>query len=137
MRNQLTRQRGPARHLGALATDAARKLNVLGHDGHALGVDRAQVGVLEQADEVGLTHLLEGQDGGHMKSLVSHKALGDLADDEHRHRVRLHVCLAERVGRVASVDHRETPQQFDKMATADLYRDLLSCHSYLESKVGK
>ena len=32
---------------------------------------------------------------------------------------------------VASVDHRETPQQFDKMATADLYRDLLSCHSYL------
>ena len=26
---------------------------------------------------------------------------------------------------VASVDHRETPQQFDKMATADLYRDLL------------
>ena len=27
---------------------------------------------------------------------------------------------------VASVDHRETPQQFDKMATADLYRDLLN-----------
>ena len=34
---------------------------------------------------------------------------------------------------VASVDHKETPQQFDKMATADLYRDLLipsySCSS--------
>ena len=29
------------------------------------------------------------------------------------------MCLAGRVGRVASVDHRETPQQFDKMATAD------------------
>ena len=38
-------------HLGALATDAAGQLDVLalGHDGHTLGVARAQVGVLEEA----------------------------------------------------------------------------------------
>jgi len=31
--------------LGALSTDAASQLHVLGHDGDALGVDGAQVGV--------------------------------------------------------------------------------------------
>ena len=40
--------------LRALATDAAGKLNVLGHDGDTLGVDGAQVGVLEEANKVGL-----------------------------------------------------------------------------------
>jgi hypothetical protein len=45
--------------LGPLAADASGQLDVLGHDGHALGVDGAQVGVLEQADEVGLGGFLE------------------------------------------------------------------------------
>jgi hypothetical protein len=34
-------------------------LNVLGHDGHTLGVDGAQVGVLEEADQVSLAGLLK------------------------------------------------------------------------------
>ena len=38
--------------LGALTTDAAGQLDILGHDRHALGVDRAQVRVLKEADEV-------------------------------------------------------------------------------------
>ncbi len=38
----------------ALTADPARELDVLGHDGHPLGVDGAQVGVLEEAHEVGL-----------------------------------------------------------------------------------
>jgi hypothetical protein len=38
--------------LSALATDAACQLDVLWHDGHALGVDGAQVGVLEQTHQV-------------------------------------------------------------------------------------
>ena len=42
------------RCLGALAADAPRQLDILGHDGDALGVDGAQVGVLEQPDEVRL-----------------------------------------------------------------------------------
>ena len=40
--------------LGALTADAAGQLNVLRHDGDALGVDGAQVGVIEDADDVRL-----------------------------------------------------------------------------------
>ena len=39
--------------------DAAGELNVLRHDGHALGVDRAEVGVLEQSHQVSLGRLLQ------------------------------------------------------------------------------
>ena len=42
-----------ADRLGALATDAAGELDVLGHDGGG-SVDRAEVGVLEEANEVRL-----------------------------------------------------------------------------------
>ena len=47
--------------LGPLAADPPGQLDVLGHDGHPLGVDGAQVGVLEQADQVGLAGLLRGE----------------------------------------------------------------------------
>ena len=69
------------KHLGALATDAAGELDVLGHDGDALGVDGAQVGVLEEANEVGLGGLLEGEDGGSLEPQVGLEVLGDLADE--------------------------------------------------------
>ena len=72
--------RSPPR-LGALTTDAAGQLDVLGHDGHALGVDGAQVGVLEEADEVGLGGLLEGQEGGGLEAQVGLEVLGDLTDE--------------------------------------------------------
>ena len=39
-------------NLGALTADTAGELDVLGHDGDSLGVDGAQVRVLEQTDEV-------------------------------------------------------------------------------------
>ena len=45
--------------LCTLATDPPGQLDVLGHDGDALGVDGAQVGVLEQTDQVGLASLLK------------------------------------------------------------------------------
>ena len=48
--------------LSPLTTDAASKLNVLGHDRHTLGVDGTKVGVLEQSNEVSLTGLLESHD---------------------------------------------------------------------------
>lgn len=50
--------RRPSRRLGALASYATGQLDVLGHDGHALGVDGRQVGVLEQAHQVRLARLL-------------------------------------------------------------------------------
>jgi hypothetical protein len=37
-------------HLATLATKTARKLDVLGLDGDTLGVDGAEVGVLEKGD---------------------------------------------------------------------------------------
>ncbi len=40
--------------LGALATDAPGQLDVLGHDGDALGVDGCEVGVLKEPNEVRL-----------------------------------------------------------------------------------
>ena len=69
------------KRLGALATDAAGQLDVLGHDGDALGVDGAEVGVLEQANQVGLAGLLERQDGGRLEAQVGLEVLGDLADE--------------------------------------------------------
>ena len=68
------------RRLRALAADAARQLHVLGHDGHALGVDGAQVGVLEEAHQVRLGRLLQGQDGGGLEAQVGLEVLGDLAN---------------------------------------------------------
>ena len=74
------RERKSALNLSALATDAAGQLDVLGHDRDALGVDRGQVGVLEEADEVGLGGLLERQDGRRLEAQVGLEVLGDLAD---------------------------------------------------------
>ena len=44
-------------------------------------MDGAQVGVLEEADEVGLGGLLEGEDGGGLEAEVGLEVLGDLADE--------------------------------------------------------
>ena len=67
--------------LSTLATDAASKLDVLGHDGDTLGVDGAEVGVLEEANEVGLRGLLERDDGRRLEAEVGLEVLRDLADE--------------------------------------------------------
>ena len=66
--------------LSTLSTDATSELDVLGHDGHTLGVDGAQVGVLEKTNKVGLASLLEGHDGGALEAEISLEVLGDLTD---------------------------------------------------------
>ena len=80
-------------HLCSFSADSAGQLNVLGHDGDTLGVDGAQVGVLEKTDEVGLGGFLEGKNGGSLESEVrlevlcdlSHKSLeGKLSDEKIR-----------------------------------------------------
>ena len=50
---------GKLEHLGTLSTDTSGQLDVLGHDGDTLGVDGAQVGVLEQPHQVRLAGLLK------------------------------------------------------------------------------
>ena len=69
---------GWGRSLSTLSTDSPGQLDVLGHDGHPLGVDGAQVGVLEQANQVGLAGLLEGHHGGALEPQVGLEVLGDL-----------------------------------------------------------
>jgi hypothetical protein len=69
-----------AHRLGTLATDTAGQLDVLGHDGHSLGVDGAQVGVLEETHQVGLAGLLQSHDGGALEPQVGLEVLGDLPD---------------------------------------------------------
>jgi histone H3 len=66
--------------LTALTTEAAGKLDVLGLDGDTLGVDGAQVGVLEERDEVSLDGLLESTDGGGLEAEIRLEVLGDLTD---------------------------------------------------------
>ena len=67
--------------LRTLSTDAASELDVLGHDGDTLGVDGAEVGVLEESDEVRLSGLLERHDGGRLEAEVGLEVLGDLANE--------------------------------------------------------
>jgi hypothetical protein len=40
--------------LSPLSADPPRELDILGHDGDPLGVDGAQVGVLEETNQVSL-----------------------------------------------------------------------------------
>jgi histone H3 len=77
--------------LGPFSSDSPSQLDILWHDGHTLGVDGAQVGVLEETNQVSLTGLLEGSDGCRLKpeisfeilSNFSHKTLeGQLADKQ-------------------------------------------------------
>ena len=46
-------------HLSSLSSDSPGQLDVLWHNGNTLGVNGAQVGVLKQTNEVGLTSLLK------------------------------------------------------------------------------
>ena len=67
-------------NLSTLSTDAAGQLDVLGHDGDTLGVDGAQVGVLEQTNQVGLAGLLQSHDGRALEAEIGLEVLGDLTD---------------------------------------------------------
>merc|ERR1719305_1133798 len=64
-----------------LSPDPPGQLDVLGHDGDPLGVDGAEVGVLEETHEVGLTGLLESHDSGALKAEVGFEVLSDLPDE--------------------------------------------------------
>jgi hypothetical protein len=66
--------------LRALSTDTAGELNILGHDGDTLGVDRAQVGILKETHEVSLSGLLEGKDGRSLEAKVGLEVLSNLTD---------------------------------------------------------
>jgi histone H3 len=66
--------------LRSLTTDTSGELDVLGHDGNTLGMDGAQVGVLEESNKVSLSSLLKSKDGRTLESKVSLEVLGDFTD---------------------------------------------------------
>ena len=66
--------------LGPLATDPPGQLDVLGHDGHPLGMDGTQVGVLKESNQVSLTGLLKGSHSRALEPQVSLEVLGNLTD---------------------------------------------------------
>ena len=77
--------------LSALSTDAAGELDVFRHDGDALGMNSAQVGVFEKTHQVRLARLLQRHDGGALEAQVgleilrdfTHETLeGQLADEQ-------------------------------------------------------
>ena len=78
----LTQQaKGSIKCSGALTADSASELHVLGHDGDSLGVDGAEVGVLEETDHVSLRGLLEGKDSRGLESEVVSELRGNLSDE--------------------------------------------------------
>jgi histone H3 len=68
------------RSLTTLTTEAAGELDVLALDGDTLGVDGAEVGVLEEGDEVGLDGLLKSTDGGGLEAEIGLEVLGNLTN---------------------------------------------------------
>jgi hypothetical protein len=79
------------RSLSTFTTDAAGELDVLGHDGHTLGVDGCQVGILKQTNQVSLGGFLQSQDGRGLEAEIGLEVLsnfanqaleGELADEE-------------------------------------------------------
>ena len=76
-----------------LVADATSQLHISGHDRHTLGVDGAQVGVLEQRHQVRLSSLLKSHDGRTLETEIvlevlrhlTHQSLeGELADQQLR-----------------------------------------------------
>ena len=63
--------------LGTFTSDSAGELDVLWHNGDTLGVDCAQVGVLEKTDQVSLACLLKSQHGGALETQISLEVLCD------------------------------------------------------------
>ena len=62
--------------LRSLSPDSPGQLDILGHDGDPLGVDGAQVGVLEESDEVSLAGLLESHNSAGLEPQVGLEVLG-------------------------------------------------------------
>ena len=58
-------------YLSTLATNAARKLRVLGHGGNALGMSGAQVGVFKHSNKACFGSLLKGKDGSALETKIS------------------------------------------------------------------
>jgi len=100
--------------LRPLTADAASKLDVLRHDSDALGVNRPQLSVLKEPDQVRLGRLLQRQDSGRLQAWrvaillrdFAHKSLkGELANQQlSRALKRANVAQCDRIRPVAALE---------------------------------
>ena len=74
------KSRSPELKLGPLATDPPSQLDIFGHDGHPLGMDGTEVGVLKETHQVGLTSLLKGHHSRTLEPQVSLEVLSNLTN---------------------------------------------------------
>ena len=68
-------------YLSTLASDASSELDVFRHDGDSLGMDGAEIGVFEEANEVSLGGFLEGQDSRALEAEIGLEVLRDLSHE--------------------------------------------------------
>ena len=67
--------------LRSLASNSARQLDVLWHDRDSLGVNRAQVRVLKERNQVGFGRFLESQNRRSLEAEVVLEVLSDFSDE--------------------------------------------------------
>lgn len=67
--------------LSTFSSDTTSQLDVLWHDGHSLGVDGAQVGVLKKSNQVGFAGFLQGHDSRALETQVSLEILSDFSHE--------------------------------------------------------
>ena len=72
---------GVGRSLSSLSTDPTCQLDVLGHDGDPLGMNGAQVGVLEETNEVSLAGFLKSSNSRALEPQVGLEILGNFTDE--------------------------------------------------------
>lgn len=68
-------------NLSSFTTDTSCQLDVLRHDRNSLGVNRAQVGILKQADQVAFASFLQSHDSGALESEISLEVLGNFSHE--------------------------------------------------------
>ena len=66
--------------LSTFSTNASCQLDVLGHDGYSLGVNSAQISVLEQTDQISLSCLLKSRHSRALETQIGLEILGDFTD---------------------------------------------------------
>jgi len=66
-------------NLGTLSADTASKLDILWHNSDTLGVNGAQIGVLEQSHQISLAGLLESPNGSRLEPQISFEVLSDFS----------------------------------------------------------
>jgi hypothetical protein len=67
-------------NLSAFSANTTSQLDVFWHDCDTLGVDGAQVGVFEEANEVRFGCFLQCHDGRRLEAQISFEVLGDLTN---------------------------------------------------------